>query len=326
MEEKPKPQHLSFFLALFAGLFLLWLVTGGPNRTPSSTLFQTSASRGELRDATAFGMEDAVTRRKTEETLFDTQDELEKLQEELKQARIKGVASPYEGAVSIRSGRARDRFAQTEYVELVAGSGNTIDIPITGWKIESVVTGQSGTIGRATSLPYPGVSNTITTLFLAPGDRAYIVTGRSPIGVNFKVNQCVGYFEQYQDFSPRLSKVCVDPTDEFDEFTTLSVTNVRLEDDVREICRVFIDRKINRCELSTIILDDALPRLSTMCKDFIDKTYTYSGCVQNHRFDRNFFTNEWRIFLESPAELWREQREILRLLDQNGRTVDILDY
>lgn len=324
MEEKP--HHLSFFLALFAGLFLLWFATGGPEGTERSSFFQSSASRGEIRDASSLGISNTTERKEINETLFDTQAELKRLQEELKQARIKGTASPYEGMVSLRSGRARDRIAQTEYVELVASNGNTIDVPITGWKIESVVTGQYGVLGNATSLPYPGVSNTITPLFLAPGDRAYVVTGRSPIGVSFKVNQCVGYFEQYQDFSPRLNKICADPTDEFDAFATLPVTNVRLEKDEREICRAFIDRKINQCELSTIILDDVLPRLSTICKDFIDKTYTYSGCVQNHRFDKNFFSNEWRVFLESPAELWREQREILRLLDQNGRTVDIIDY
>jgi hypothetical protein len=318
--------NLFFFIALFAGLFVLWLVTGGPDRTPSSTLFGTSASRGEVRDATALGLSGAQERQDLEETVFDTQEELKKLEEELKQARIKGTASPYEGMVTLRTGRARDRYAQTEYLELSASSRNTIDVPITGWRIESVVTGQGGTIGSATSLPYPGVSNTISTLFLSPGDRAYVVTGRSPIGVNFKVNQCVGYFEQYQDFAPRLRKDCADPADEFDEFATLPVTNVRLENDDREVCRAFIRRNVDRCEINTIKLKDVRPALTQMCKDFIDETYTYSGCVQNHRYDRNFFSDEWRIFLGSYAELWREKREIIRLLDQNGRTVDILDY
>lgn len=320
-------QDLFFFLSLLGGLFILWIATGGPDRTPESGLFSgVGNSQSEIRE----GQTQTERREDIEDTLIDTKRELERLEEDLKEARLRGEVSPYEGAVTLRGGRARERFAQTEYVELSARSSNTTDIPITGWMLESVITGQRAVIGESTNLPFPGTINTVSTLILEPGDRAYVVTGRSPIGVSFRANKCTGYFEQYQDFSPRLSKQCVDPTEEFDDFSTIPVTNVRLERDEREKCRTYINRNVRRCE---IVIDDfdAVDRdieepLSNQCIAFIEETYTYSGCVENHRFDSDFYKEELRVFLGSPAELWRADREIIRLLDAQGRTVDILDY
>jgi len=320
-------QDFFLFLALFGGLFILWASTGGPDRTPSSGLFSgIGGTQEEVRDFSLSSGTMVEQRANTAKELTNTQKELERLKEDLKQARIKGESSPYEGMVSISAGRAREGFAQTEYLELTATRGNTSDIPITGWTLESAVTGVRATIGQGTSLPFPGTSNAVATLLLQPGERAYVVTGRSPIGVSFKINKCVGYFEQYQDFSPRLRRECASPEQEFDDYSNLPITNVRLEDDEREECRNYIDRNVSRCELVTKNLDEVRPHLSLSCIDFIESTFTYSGCVENHRFDTNFFGSEWRVFLGSHAELWREEREIIRLLDQNGKTVDILDY
>jgi len=211
-------------------------------------------------------------------------------------------------------------------LELTANSGNESDVPVTGWTLESVVTGQRATIKGGTHLPYPGVVNTVSTIFMAPRDKLLVTTGRSPIGVNFRVNMCTGYFEQYQNYSPRLRKECQSPVDEFDEFSLVPTTNVRIEKDDREICRDFVVDNIDRCEINRVDLSDTELRLTNQCKDFIESTYTYSGCVANHKFDTGFYKNEWRVFLGSYAELWREKREIIRLLDQNGLTVDIIDY
>ena len=199
-------QALLVFLALFAGLFILWLSSGGPDNRPNSSPVVTYyfGTRGELRGegSTQIKERSAPSGRELEGNITDIQKELKVLQEELRQARLRGISSPYEGMVSIRGGRPKERFAQTEYLELVANRRNKIDVPITGWVLESVVTGQRATIGKAVNLPRSGAVNTEFPLLLPPGDTVNVTTGRSPVGVSFRVNKCVGYFEQFQNFSP----------------------------------------------------------------------------------------------------------------------------
>ncbi len=322
-------QALFVFLALFAGLFILWLSAGGPDNRPNSSPVITYyfGTREELRGGgKQIKRQEPPSGRELEGNITDVQKELKVLQEELRQARLRGVASPYEGMVSIRGGRPKERFAQTEYLTLSANRNNKTDVPITGWVLESVVTGQRATIGKAVNLPRSGVVNTEFPLLLPPGDTVNVNTGRSPVGVSFRVNKCVGYFEQFQNFSPRLRRECQNPTAEFDKFSKIPVTKVRIEDDKGEICREYIRKNINRCEINRAVLTDTELRLTEQCQAFIENAYTYTGCVANNQFEPDFFRNEWRVFLGSPAELWREKREIIRLLDQNGQTVDIFDY
>ena len=44
------------------------------------------------------------------------------------------------------------------------------------------------------------------------------------------------------------------------------------------------------------------------------------------RDDDKFFKNEWRIFLGRNEEQWRTKREVIRLLDKDGRIVDVYTY
>ncbi len=79
-------------------------------------------------------------------------------------------------------------------------------------------------------------------------------------------------------------------------------------------------------------------RLTSSCFSFIDNYLTYNGCVASHQYDTNFWGNTWRIFLNRPdithghtntrdyGELWKQTREGIKLLDQNGLTVDEYIY
>ena len=108
MESSPQEsssQNFFFFVALFIGLFVLWVVTGGPERTTPTKLFDTTSSRGEIRDASVLGIGDVAARKKVGETIFDVQEKVRKLKKEMEQARIKGTSSPYEGMVDRKSTR-----------------------------------------------------------------------------------------------------------------------------------------------------------------------------------------------------------------------------
>lgn len=225
--------------------------------------------------------------------------------------------SKYKGMVEIKkstSGPKADDINK-EYVVLQANLENEAVVIVSGWSIESLITNRKISIGNATRI-FSGIISSETTVSLAPGEEIIISTGHSPIGVSFKTNKCIGYLEQFQDFTPRLSRQCPSPEDEFNEFSGILISPIN------DACFEFIDR-MSRCKIPT----ETLPiTLSQECNNFITNTINYSGCVANHRNDLDFIGNDWRVFLNRNEELWREKQETLRLLDWDGKTVDEFTY
>jgi hypothetical protein len=140
------------------------------------------------------------------------------------------------------------------------------------------------------------------------------VTGDSPIGVSFRENMCVGYFSQRQTFHPSLWSSCPSGLTEFEQY----YEGNRLEDDQ---CYSYV-QSLPLCTAVT----DTPSDLSYDCENLIDDYLDYRGCVDAHRFETRFYTNRYRIFLERGSELWKPSREAIRLLDANGKTVDLYSY
>jgi len=210
---------------------------------------------------------------------------------------------------------AREADVNSEYIQLRASTQNTKRISLKDWRLESAITGRGIDIPEASYLPYTGTVNSELTVALAPNDRAYIHTGRSPIGVSFRTNICTGYFEQFQNFRPGLDRECPLPEEEilYTKYTIIFTDNE---------CLDFIDR-ISRCAIPTKALP--LP-LSHECKQTIINEINYNSCIDKHKNDENFVGNEWRIYLKREFELWRTKRELIKLLDESGKTVDVLVY
>ena len=78
--------------------------------------------------------------------------------------------------------------------------------------------------------------------------------------------------------------------------------------------------------------------LSGNCLSLIDTYLTYNGCVASHQFDAQFSSDSWRIYLgrteltrkndstRTYGDLWKETRDGIKLLDENGLTVDLYTY
>jgi hypothetical protein len=202
-----------------------------------------------------------------------------------------------------------------EYITLSASRRNTENISITDWKLESMISKKQVSIGGAVEIYRSGLVNPEPDLQLAPGESVIISTGLSPIGASFKINKCSGYLEQFQDFYPKLSKKCPYPDDEFEEI----VSSIPVAD---LVCEDFVD-SISRCEMEL----SAFPiGVSNQCAEFVSDTINYTGCVNNHKNDLDFFTKEWRVFLGRSSELWRAKRETVRLIDSSGKVVDTYTY
>jgi|TARA_Y100000310_G_scaffold122869_2_gene121627 hypothetical protein len=307
---------LLIVVGLFVGLGLVWFFIGGPDNMRGDKPFISPPKpigSGELYGPGKFTIPKVIiggTGTQTEAT-EDTDQE----QEGLVEIGTGGI-SPFAGLVEFGSSRsgARKESPKDEYVIIEAPDDNTERVIIAGWRLASPITGKSIAIEDGTRLPRSGIVNSETPIFLNPGERAVITTGRSPIGISFLTNKCTGYFEQFQDFSPRLKRECPASEDELSFATDV----LRFDND----CLDFIER-IPRC---TMITETLPPLFKAECQAFINENIHYTGCIENHRDDSDFFGEEWRIFLERNNELWREKREIVRLLDRDGKIVDTLSY
>lgn len=203
-----------------------------------------------------------------------------------------------------------------EYVEIRASKENTSIISLKGWRLKSAISGRSLEIEEASYLPNFGQVNTELPVNLKAGDKAFITTGRSPIGVSFRVNKCSGYYQQFQRFTPRLKEQCPEPEDEI--FSYEGDQSIFIDN----ACLDFVER-IPRCEIR---VSNIPKELSFTCQQAIADEISYNSCITNHKDDDDFIKPEWRIYLKRESELWREKREIIVLLDQNGKTVDIYAY
>lgn len=315
-------------VGIIVGIGIVWATTGGPARVEQgrSTAAPNTARTEDNRSYRSLPREDGggLVAGESFSGKDDVERELEKIrvelvrvQEELDYIKKHGEQSPYKGMVTIEHSLSgvRQKSPEKEYIVIKASAHNDGHVVITGWRFESSITGKGASVPRGTSLPVSGSVNSETVIRLLKGERAYIATGRSPVGTSFRTNICTGHFEQFQDFSPALRRTCPDPDDELDDFGT----GVPVTDDA---CYDYV-RQLSRCNM---VINAPPLQVTNACWDFVTKNINYSGCIANHRNDANFFGNEWRIFLGRSEELWRERREIIKLLDDTGKLVDTLTY
>lgn len=302
---------LVFVIMVIIALGFVWVFTGGPERARDQGVFikpPAPLSTGETYGEINIGNSQIKVSTNGGTSGSDTSTE---------QAEINTSSSEFENKINIKSSSTgpKKTSALTEYITLNASSRNKESISITGWQLESIISKKKVTIGGATEVYVSGLVNSEPPLRLAPGESVIISTGMSPIGASFKVNKCSGYLEQFQDFSPKLSKQCPRPNDEFEEIVS-SIPTTDL------VCEDFVD-DISRCEMELT----AFPAgASSQCTEFVSDTLNYTGCVDNHRNDLNFFNDQWRVFLGRDTELWREKRETIRLIDNSGKVVDTYTY
>jgi len=191
-----------------------------------------------------------------------------------------------------------------EYLEIKADRNNTESITITGWKLKSGRTNADLAIGNGAKLAFSGQTNVQRPIILAPGERAFIITGLSPIGTSFQLNACTGYFKQFQNFAPSLPSECPHPK----ESAPISLTNK---------CLDYIE-SLPSCQMP---LESAPLGIGNDCVEFISQNFSYSGCVQNHKSEKDFYKNTWMVYLGRNQELWPEKRETITLYNERGEKI-----
>lgn len=313
-----------FIIGIFILIFVMWVVTGGPQKPIASGGFsltspqplgtgQATGNSALLGYRAPIGIPQgpgvprpSPTATQERETQTSTGTNTETTER-----------SSYRGIVTLTrsTGSLKNTDPKKEYVRISVSRSAKDPVILSGWKLVSAVTEKNATIPLGTKLPLSGLITPSEAITLDPGDYAYVLTGRSPIGTSFKTNMCIGYYAQYQSFTPSLRKSCPYADTELAAFGT------GISSDRDPSCEIFAE-DIPRCSIVT----DIPAYLSRSCAAFLENNIHYNGCVRNHENDDTFFSNEWRIYLGKSAELWKKERETVRLYDNEGKLVDQISY
>lgn len=202
--------------------------------------------------------------------------------------------------------------ANQEYLSIKTERNVTEKIRITGLIIKSAVTGVKVEIGKGAYLYFSGVINSAQDIFLGPDETAYIITGRSPLGISFRVNKCLGYLSKNQNFTPYLSSNCP---------TVRNEPMPKAPNNLNDKCLDYVE-SFPTCTAFTA----GKLELSSECNNFLIEKANYSYCSQAHKNDKDFYENDWRIYLSRDETIWKSKRETIELLDQNEKLIDSVSY
>lgn len=210
------------------------------------------------------------------------------------------VAKTDVDSVTVSAGTADNTiYATDEYIVIRANSGNKNPINLTGWTLQNK-NNEKIMIGYGAKLPYSASINKQEDIMLAPNEQALVVTGKSPIGTSFRLNLCTGYFNQYQAFTPSLPQDCPNTN-----------KTPGLYDLAEDSCISLVEGQ-SRCRVPTVS-----NYLSDACNSFITKHLNYSGCVENYKNDKDFYSaRKWYIYLGRDNEFWKDTRGTIKLYDR----------
>lgn len=316
-------------LVLFLiALFIFWLLTGGwsaATRTarslanPLELIFGTSTSGSFIKlpwqpsePTRGPDIGDYASEAAARNEASGGEDQLPASQES--PTRNLGNPSPYAGKVSIRESSATESDPSNEFVELAASGSNTGPVLLANWSLQSVVSGVRVPLPQAAPAFVMGIVNAVRPISLDPGASVYVTTAASPVGTSFRENICSGYLSELQTFTPELPGECPAPS----EMLPMNADTIRT---YGASCFDYLDT-LSSCHFTS----NPPSGLSPACRSFIANSISYNGCVNTYRASPSFALPSYRAYLALRSELWGNSHDVIRLLDAEGRTVDLLTY
>jgi hypothetical protein len=338
------------FLFIFGLMFIffVWVYTGGPNRpisfagpyiTPITNVGQgqtgygkgekyrisTGSYDGNPRTGSYYtGTTGTETGSQTSGSGPEsiTHQRIAEINQQVQALQKFGTPSPYRGQVHIQnvSTSYQGQSNNNEYVT-IASQQTTGGVDITGWRLVSEISGSSQTIPQGQ--PYPGDSSQQSStrdIFFTAGQQARIYSGSPAVGGSYLENECSGYFRAASSNGYSYGS-CPSPQSEFQKYYTGSASDY-------ERCSSYIG-SLQSCVTPPDARNSgsySSASVPSSCVTFVNNTLTYSGCVANHHNDANFFGSTWNIYLAHPGVLWRQNSDTIKLLDKEGKTVDLYSY
>lgn len=173
---------------------------------------------------------------------------------------------------------------------------------ITGWKIKS---NKDWWIIPKGSELY-GASADRQDIYVKNGDRVEIYSHSNPLGANYRLNQCIGYIKNTDPPNPG-SCASFDRS----EITAFSGA-----------CQDYI-LGLGSCEVPEP--NPPVPLNDYRCHEFLNKL-TYQGCLDRRQQDKDFLSNEWRIWMTAygsqDQDIFDPRHDRVQLFDREGNLMD----
>lgn len=216
--------------------------------------------------------------------------------------------SPYFEQVMIAGTGLNSKVPGAERLMLTGKSADPIDL--NGWTVGSEKYRTSFTIpADVYEIPDQPYYEYKSSLKMYAKGKITIYSGASPLGVNFRLNKCIGYLNNYHKFDPVLPNSCPKP----DPKETQNLT---------AYCNKIITSSIASCKEPN--LNDVL--IDAECRDYMKERFSYAKCVENNNSFYDFLTDEWRVYLNRPADIWANEKDVILLRDKDGLLVNRLKY
>lgn len=222
--------------------------------------------------------------------------------------------SPYFAKVKISSVSWLGTSQKPQY-ESLSVSNQSFEplVNITGWKVKIKRSSFSFYIPKAdSSLNYRDLLGN-DPIVLKRGDRVNIYVGkRSPIGVDFQENACIGFFRDSFEGYDSLSGYGSCPVPDPSSYSDFSVS-----------CRNYL-RGLSGCNIPKLTYNQFAG--DTSCRDFIIKNYNYQACTERAKGRADFYSGRWKVYLNHSNEVMDDLNDTLYLYDGTGLLVDTYKY
>lgn len=200
-------------------------------------------------------------------------------------------------ALSINIAAAKNAKPEEEYIIIKNAGAEKINLSNLEFK------------NKNNESEFSGADQNGNQIFLNPKERAVASSGKSPVSGNLKINKCSGYLNQFNKFVPAVSARCP------------AIKDLSEAQKLDDTCLLYLP-KIKTCAMPT-----SLPtNLSSSCQQFIQNHASYSGCVNDHKNDKDFDGGEWRVFFERTSEFWASRNETIKVIDKSGNVLAETSY
>lgn len=253
------------------------------------------------------------------ENIKTVEEQVKQLEANINNEIEKSKRSPYYGKIRMsRISGLHEIDPSNQYITLSAALKKNENVKITGWYLQSEVTGYYAIIGKASLLPFP-FTRIDSDVVLDQGDKVYLIKGFSPIGISFRTNKCTGYFEENRTFVPSLPIEC--PLTKNEKLPTFSNDYDRNDE-----CLKIIGRVPQCTTINSVFIRKLPDTVSDSCKTYLTEQINYNTCVALHFSNTDFPSNEYYVYLNKFGPLWRTTHDKINLRDQNGLIVDSISY
>ena len=219
--------------------------------------------------------------------------------------------SPYFNKVRISSAYYSYFAGSPSEIRLYAYLPQGEKVNVSGWRIKSnrreLTIPQAIEVYESTGLSPEG------DIVISGNASLTIYSNVSPLGKNLRLNRCIGYLENVQKLTSIFPPNCPAPYSQ-GEIAALSGT-----------CQSYI-LSLGSCRLPDVSLYNSFPGTDegNLCRQFLSRI-NYGSCYSKYRFDADFLSGEWRIWVNENI-LLDQEHDRLRLFDKQGLLVSQYSY